>query len=384
MLFQEIKSEWGAITKKMVDEQLMPLSKEVDRAGRYDHRLMEYIIKAGLIAPTIAKEYGGIGLNERDLNEVVREIARASTSAASMVTCQLMAAYGLLSPDGASEEQKQRLLPKMASGELIACPAITEDHAGSDVGGISTVAVKKGDHYVLNGEKALISHLGAADFFLVFAKTDPDKGNKGITAFVVYTDNPGLTQGKPLRKMGQRGLDTGSLYLKDCIVPESDRIGLEGKGMRICMALLNRSRLVMGSQAIGTATCAYEAAVDYAKKRMAFGKPLIAQQVIAFKLADMAIKLQTAQTSVNYAADKVDSGATDFIFEVSASKVYASEMARDVINDAVQIHGGIGYTDEHPVERCYRDQRVMEIYGGATEVVKLVISRIISGESKVR
>jgi len=293
-----------------------------------------------------------------------------------------MAAYGLLA--GASEEQKNEILPKMATGEMIGTPGITEPGAGSDAAAMVTRAVRNGDNYVINGEKALVSWLGRADFYLTFVKTDPDAGAKGITAFIVRDGNPGMTYGEPLRKMGQRGLSTGKVFYKDCVVPVSDRVGEEGQGMHIMMELLNRSRLIVGFQSIGTAVSAYDAALEYAKKRVAFGKPIIAQQSIAFKLADMAIKLQTAQTVVNHAAKKVDSGAKDFVFDVSVAKAYCAEISRDICSDAVQIHGGMGYTEDYPVERLYRDQRVFEIYGGTSEIARLVISRIISGQSKVK
>ena len=382
MLFKEVHTEWGRKTREVVDKRLMPITAEIDRKGVYDPRNLDILIEENLIAPNIPREYGGAGISEFEFSEVMREISRASTSAASMTTCNLMAAYGLLA--GASEEQKKAILPKMATGEIIGTPAITEPGAGSDAAAMITRAERKGEKYVINGEKALVSWLGRADIYLTFAKTDPDAGTKGITAFIVHNGNPGMTYGEPLRKMGQRGLATGKVFYKDCEVPVSDRVGEEGEGMHIMMELLNRSRLIVGFQSIGTAVSAYDAALAYAQKRIAFGKPIIAQQSIAFKLADMAIKLQTAQTVVNQAAQKVDSGAKDYVFDVSVAKVYCAEISREICNEAIQIHGGMGYTDEHPVERLYRDQRVFEIYGGTSEIARMIISRIISGKSKVK
>jgi len=381
MISETITTKWGKKAREVGRKRLTPIAAEIDKNGVYDPRNLEILIEEGLIAPPIPKKYGGLGLSEAAFQELMREISRASTSAASMITCQMMTAYGIMS--GGSESQKKKYLPLMAKGKLIGTPAITEVHAGSDVGAIRTRAERDGKRYVLNGEKALISYLGIADIYLVFAKTSPDKGNKGITAFVVASSNPGLKCGEPLRKMGQRGLSTGSLTLSNCLVPLGDRIGEEGGGFHIAMDLLNRSRLVVASQALGTATAAFEAALEYAKKRTAFGKPIIAQQAISFKLADMAIKLHNAQLSANHAARKVDAGE-DYILDIAIAKVYASEIAREVTNDAVQIHGGIGYTSEYPVERFYRDQRVMELYGGTSEIQRLVISRILSGESKLK
>jgi len=381
MISAVLQTDWGKKAREIGRTKLTPIAAEIDRNGVYDPRNLEILIAEGLIAPPIPKEYGGLGMKEVEFQELMREISRASTSAASMITCQMMAAYGIMS--GGSESQKQRYLPRMAKGEIIGTPAITEVHAGSDVGAIKTQAERMGDHYLLNGQKALISYLGVADIYLTFAKTAPDKGNKGITAFIVEATNPGLTCGEPLRKMGQRGLSTGSLTLDACKVPVEDRIGEEDRGFYIAMDLLNRSRLVVASQALGTATAAFEAALEYAKSRIAFGKPLIAQQAISFKLADMAIKLQNAQLSASHAAQKVDNG-DDYILDIAIAKVYASEIAREVTNDAVQIHGGIGYTSEYPVERYYRDQRVMELYGGTSEIQRMVICRILSGESKLK
>lgn len=382
MLFKELFTEWGKKTREVVDRRLMPIAAEIDRNGVYDPRNLDILIEEGLIAPNIPKAYGGSGLTEFEFSEVMREISRASTSAASMTTCNLMAAYGLLA--GASEEQKMEILPKMVTGEMIGTPAITEPGAGSDAGAMITRAECKGDHYVINGEKALVSWLGRANYYLTFAKTNPEAGNRGITAFIVRDGNPGMTYGTPLNKMGQRGLATGKVFYNECKVPLADRVGEEGQGMHIMMELLNRSRLIVGFQSIGTAVSAYDAALAYAQKRVAFGKPIIAQQSIAFKLADMAIKLQTAQTVVNYAAQKVDSGTKDYVFDVSVAKVYCAEISREICSEAIQIHGGMGYTDEHPVERLYRDQRVFEIYGGTSEIARLVISRILSGASKVK
>ena len=381
MVHEELFTDWGKKAREVGQKKLMPIAAEIDKKGVYDSRNLEILISEGMLAPTIPKEYGGLGLKEFEFEELMREISRASTSCASMIECQLMAAYGIL--NGGSESQKQKYLPRLAKGEIIGTPAITEDHAGSDVAAITTHAHRQGEYYIVDGKKALISYLGVADIYLTFAKTSPEKGARGISAFVIQSNNTGLQCEKPLLKMGQRGLCTGSLALNACRVPLEDRIGEEGQGFYIAMYLLNRSRLAVASQSVGIATAAFDAALDYAKTRKAFGKPLIAHQAIAYKLADMAIKLHNAQLSVNHAAQKVDEGK-DFIFDTSIAKVYASEIAREVANDALQIHGGIGYTTEYPVERYYRDQRVMEIYAGTSEIQRLVISRILSGGSKIK
>lgn len=367
-------------------EKLAPIAAEVDQQDQYDPRNLNAVIEAGLIAPTIPREYGGAGLSELELHKIMEEISWASTSAASMITNQLAAANTLLvavtknqgrNDDGMSAAEMSRYLQMLATGELIGTLAITESEAGSDVAAIRTTALRTADSYILNGAKHLISFLGVADFYIIFAKTAPGLGHRGITAFLVEAGNPGLKIGPTVRKMGQRGMPTGSLSLVDCRVPLTSRVGPEGDGFYIAMQVLNRMRIAVSAQAVGVARAAFEAALQYARGRQAFGKPLVQHQAIAHKLADMAIGLETARLLGQKAAQHFDRGE-DYVLFASMAKVYATEVARDVVNDALQIHGGNGYTADFPVERYYRDQRVMELYAGTSEIQRLIIGRILA------
>jgi len=368
------KTHWGKEAEKLGKETLSFIAKEVDEKGVYNPKTLESLVESKLIAPTIPKEYGGLGGTETECQEIMEQITKYNTSAASMITCQLMAANAFFV--GASEEQKNFYLPKMADGSIIGVPSITYKDAGSDVAAMVTTAIRDGDDYVLNGTKTLISFLGLADIYLVFAKTNTEKGHKGISAFIVDSNNPNLEVEENFQKMGQKGMPTGTIRLNNCRVKKSARLGKEGEGFFICMGLLNRSRIIVASQAVGVAMAAYSAALKYAKERKTFGKTLSRHQVISFKLADMAIKLYTARLAAHHAAQKFDAGE-DYLLEVSVAKVYASEISREIVNESLQIHGGIGYTTEYEVERLYRDQRIIELYGGSSEIQRIIISKQI-------
>ncbi|EKN66940.1 acyl-CoA dehydrogenase [Neobacillus bataviensis LMG 21833] len=379
MIIHHSKSTWREKAKE-VGEKLQPIAREVDKTGEYDPRALELLIESKLIAPILPEVYGGSGVCETECQDIMEEVCKANTSAGSMIACQLMAAYAFLS--GASDDQKKLYLPKMAAGEIIGVPAITEKDAGSDVSAIQMTAVRDGDDYILDGEKTLISFYGIADIYVVFAKTNPEKKHKGISAFIVNSSNNGLELTYRYNKMGQRGMPTGSLQFRSCRIPAKDLIGSEGEGFKIAMELLNRSRILMASQAIGISMAAYEAAVDYATKRKTFGNSLSSHQVIAFKLADMAIGLKTARLAAQEAAIKYEKGE-NYLMDVAVAKVYASEVCQKIVNESLQIHGGIGYTTEYDIERLYRDSRIIELYGGASEIQRLVISRMILEDPKL-
>lgn len=366
--------DWRERARQVARERLAPIAAEVDRKGEYDQRNLDALIESGLIAPTIPAAYGGPGLTELELQYVMEEISWASTSAASIITNQLAAANALMAGRPRDMEQYLRA---MAAGDMIGTLAITEVQAGSDVAAIETTAQRDGDGYVINGQKHLISLLGVADFYIVFAKTDPGARHKGITAFLVEASNPGLLDGPLVQKMGQRGMPTGSLLLEDCRVPVEARIGPEGHGFYIAMEVLNRMRISVAAQAVGVARAAYEAALKYARERHTFGKPLTEHQAIAFKLANMAIDLETSRLLGHKAARCFDQGQ-DYVLLGSMAKVHATEAARRIVNDALQIHGGNGYTADYPVERYYRDQRVMELYAGTSEIQRLIVGRLLA------
>ena len=361
-----------------ISQVLASLAAEVDRKGTYDPRILAELVSAGLIAPTAPREFGGPGLGETALFDIMEEISFANTSAASMITNQLAAINALLvarEQQGLEPSIVERL-QQLSNGERIGTLAITEAVAGSDAAAIETSAVRRGNTYVLNGEKHLISFHGIADDYLVFAKTDPQARHRGISVFLVDRKNPGLRLHSPIQKMGQRGMPTGALTLIECEVPLEARIGEEGQGFYIAMQVLNRMRIAVSAQAVGVARAAYEAAIRYARQRKTFGKPIGEHQAIAFKLADMAIGLEAARLMGQRAARLFDEGK-DYVMAASMAKVYATEVARSIVNDALQIHGGNGYTTAFPVERYYRDQRVMELYAGTSEIQRLIIARKI-------
>jgi alkylation response protein AidB-like acyl-CoA dehydrogenase len=273
-----------------------------------------------------------------------------------------------------TEEQKHRFLPKLASGEWIGGFALTEPQAGSDASNLRTRARRDGDHYVLDGAKQFITSGKNGNVIIVFAVTDPDAGKKGITAFIVPTDTPGYEVVRVEHKLGLHSSDTCQIAFTDMRIPADLRLGAEGEGYRIALANLEGGRIGIASQSVGMARAAFEAARDYARERIAFGKPIIEHQAIAFRLADMATQITAARQMVLHAAELKEAGEP-CLTEASMAKLFASEMAEKVCSDAIQIHGGYGYMSEYPVERIYRDVRICQIYEGTSDVQRIVIAR---------
>jgi len=273
-----------------------------------------------------------------------------------------------------TEEQKQRFLPKLASGEWIGGFALTEPQAGSEASNLRSRARLDGDHYVLDGAKQFITSGKNGQMIIVFAVTDPDAGKKGITAFIVPTDTPGYEVVRVEEKLGLHSTDTCQIAFSSMRVPAELRLGAEGEGYRIALANLEGGRIGIGAQAVGMARAAFEAARDYARERTAFGKAIIEHQAVAFRLADMATQIEAARQLVFHAAALRDNGLP-CLSEASMAKLFASEMAERVCSDAIQIHGGYGYMADYPVERIYRDVRICQIYEGTSDVQRMVIAR---------
>jgi alkylation response protein AidB-like acyl-CoA dehydrogenase len=278
-----------------------------------------------------------------------------------------------------SEEQKRRFLTPMAKGEMLACFCLTEPQAGSDAAAITTRARRRGNGWVLNGTKQFISSGKNAQLAIVFAVTDPEHGRRGISAFLVPTDTPGFRVARVERKLGQRASDTAQLVFEEVELTADLMLGTDGEGYKIALANLEGGRIGIAAQAVGMARAAYEAALVYARERQAFGQPIIAQQAVAFRLADMATQIAAARGLVLDAAARRDAGEP-CIKEASMAKLFASEMAERVASDAIQIHGGYGYVADFPVERIYRDVRVCQIYEGTSDIQRLVIAREIAKE----
>ena len=320
----------------------------------------------------IPEEWGGVGYDARTVVVALEEIARVSAALAIMIAVHNSVGALPVFRFG-TDEQRRRYLPRLVSKELAAF-SLSEPGAGSDAGAIASSARRDGDHYVLNGSKTWVTNGAQAGIYLIFARTNREGGNRGISAFIVESGTPGLVIGKPEDKMGLRGSDTVALTLEDLRVPADQRLGVEGEGFRIAMSMLDAGRIGVGAQALGVMVAAFEEAVRYAQQRRAFGHEISRVQAVQWKLAEMERRIQCARLLIQRAAWLKDVGRP-YSREASMAKLYASEAATWVTHQAIQVHGGYGYIKEYPVERYARDARVMEIYEGTSEIQRLVIAR---------
>lgn len=364
--------------REFAEKELAPLAYEIDRDERFPHENYKKMGEMGLLGITVSEEYGGSGGNYMDLAIVSEELSAvcASTAVACGVTADLF--NDNLRRHG-NESQKRKYLPPMCSGETIGGLAMTEPEAGSDVMSMKMRAERKGDHYVLNGTKVFISNAPIADVLIVYAKTAPEKGSQGVSAFIVESSFPGFSRGKKFEKMGWRGSPTGEIFLEDCIVPEENLLGEKNKGAAILMSGLNTERILLGAMSVGIARGAYEYALNYAKERIQFGKPIASYQLIQHKLANMAMEIEAARLLTYEAAAMADKGMLGVEGNLTASyaKLYGSELCMRVTTEAVQILGGYGYTKDFPVERMMRDAKLQTIGGGTSEIEELIIARNI-------
>ena len=343
-----------------------------DRQGIVPRAAVAQLAEQGFLGMAIPEEWGGVGYDARAIAIVLEEIARVSAALAIMIAVHNSVGALPVFRFG-TDEQRRRFLPRLVSREL-ASFSLSEPGAGSDAGAIEAVAVRSDGHYLLNGSKNWVTNGEQAGLYLIFARTTREAGNRGISAFIVERGAPGLVVGKPEDKMGLRGSDTVSLSLEDLKVPAEQRLGDEGEGFRIAMSMLDAGRIGVAAQALGVMTAAFDATVRYAQQRRAFGQPIAKIQAIQFKLAEMERRVQCARLLILRAAWLKDAGRP-YSREASMAKLYASEAVTWVTHQAIQIHGGYGYVKEYPVERYYRDARVMEIYEGTSEIQRLVIAR---------
>ena len=327
----------------------------------------------GFLGMLVPEAYGGSETGAVAYAVALEEIAAGDgpcstiMSVHSSVGCVPILNYG-------TEEQKERFLPKLASGEWIGGFALTEPQAGSDASNLKTRARRDGDHYVIDGAKQFITSGRNGNLIIVFAVTDPDAGKKGISAFLVPTDTPGYEVVRVEEKLGLHSSDTCQIAFSALRIPVENRLGAEGEGYRIALSNLEGGRIGIASQSVGMARAAFEAARDYARERTAFGSPIIDHQAVAFRLADMATRIEVARQMVLHAAQLKEEGMP-CLTEASMAKLFASEMAEKVCSDAIQIHGGYGYMADYPVERIYRDVRICQIYEGTSDVQRIVIAR---------
>jgi butyryl-CoA dehydrogenase len=358
--------------REFAEREVKPHAKEIDETGRFPRETFAKAADLGLTGVAIPENYGGAGMDHLSYTIVMEEISRVCASTSVILSVQNSLFCDPLFRFG-TEEQKQRFLVPFASGEKIGCFALTEPQAGSNAAALATKAVRKGDRYVVNGTKAWITNGAVADAAMVYANTQPEKGEKGITALIIEKGTPGFVVGKEEKKLGINASACAELSFSDCEVPLENRIGNEGEGYKVALSTLDGGRVGIAAQALGIAQGAFEAALSYSEQRQAFGHPIADFQAIQFMLSDMATEIDAARLLARRAAWKQDSGAR-FTLEASIAKLFASEMATRVTHKAIQIHGGNGYSREYPVERAYRDARITEIYEGTSEIQRLVIA----------
>jgi len=358
--------------REFAEAEVQPLAKENDETGKFPRELIQKAAELGLTGVAIPEAEGGSGMDHISYAIVVEEISRVCASTGVILSVQNSLYCDPIHRFGTEDQKKKFLLP-FARGEKIGCYALTEPQAGSNAAALATKAVRTGDKYVINGTKAWITNGGAADAAIVYVNTQPEKGEKGITALVVEKGTPGFAVGKEEKKLGIHATACTELSFSDCEVPAGNRIGEEGEGYKVALSTLDGGRIGIAAQATGIAQGAFEAALSYAQQRQAFGHPIADFQAIQFMLADMATEIDAARLLLRRAAWKQDSGAR-FSMEAAIAKLFASEMSSRVAHKAMQIHGGYGYSSEYPVERAYRDARITEIYEGTSEIQRLVIA----------
>ena len=364
--------------RAFAQERLAPFAAEWDRNHTFPAEALKELGELGAMGMVVPEEWGGAGMDYMSLVLTLEEIAAGDGATSTIVSVQNSLACGITQKYG-TDAQKEEWLKPLARGEKLGCFCLTEPHTGSDASAITTRAERDGDHFILNGVKHYITTGSHADVAIVFAVTDKAAGKKGISCFLVPTATPGYKVARIERKMGQHASDTAQIVFEDCRIPASALLGKEGEGYKIALSNLEAGRIGIAAQSVGMARAAFEAAVAYAKERVTFGVPIIEHQAVNFRLADMATRIDAARLMVWRAATLKDAGKPCLV-EASMAKMYASEMAEKVCSDAIQIHGGCGYTDETAVERIARDVRITQIYEGANDIQRLVIGRSIAAE----
>ena len=360
--------------RKFVDAELAPVAPEIDKSGDFPWKSIKKMAELGLLGVVVPEEYGGSGFDFVSLAIAIEEISRVCASTGVIVAVNnSLVTYPIL--HFGNEEQKKKYLPVLCCCEKIGAFALTEPNAGSDVVALEATARLEGDHYILNGTKRFITNGGEAGIHIVFAYTNKELKHKGISAFIVERDTPGFTVGKHEDLMGIRATANCELIFEDSKIPKENLLGKEGDGFKIAMNTIDVSRIDIAAQAVGIAQGALDEAVKYSKERKAFGQPLHKFQMIQSMFAEMATQIQAARLLTYYAGSCKDAGMARFSKESAMAKYYASDVAVSVTRKAVQIHGGYGYTKDYPVERMYRDAKILELYEGTSEIQKIVIAR---------
>ena len=361
--------------RSFAQERLAPNAARWDREHHFPKEELKELAALGAFGVAVPEQYGGAGLDYVSLALVLEEIAAGDGGTSTIISvnncpvCSIAMMY-------ANEEQKQRWLRPLAQGELLGAFALTEPHTGSDAAALRTTATRDGDHYVINGTKQFITSGKHGDVAIVMAVTDKAAGKKGISAFWVPVDTPGYIVAGIEHKMGQHSSDTAQIVFDNCRIPAENLIGEEGMGYKIALSGLEGGRIGIASQSVGMARAAYEAALAYAKERESFGKPIFEHQSVQFRLAEMAMKIEAARQLILHAAAMKDAGLP-CLKEAAMAKLFASEMAENVVSSAMQVFGGYGYVADFPIERIYRDVRVCQIYEGTSDIQKILIARAL-------
>ncbi|HEV7578217.1 MAG TPA: acyl-CoA dehydrogenase family protein [Caldimonas sp.] len=362
--------------RAFVRDRIAPQAAAWDRQSHFPREELRGLAELGCYGIAVPTEWDGAGLDYLSVSLILEEIAAGDGATSTVVSvnncpvCSILMAF-------ASADQKERFLKPLARGELLGAFCLTEPHVGSEASGLKTTALRDGDEYVLDGVKQFITSGRNGDVAIVIAVTDKSAGKRGISAFVVPTSTPGYTVASLETKLGQHASDTAQIVFENCRVPAANRLGEEGQGLRIALSGLEGGRIGIGAQAIGMARAAFDAALAYAKERVAFGKPIFEHQAVQFRLAGMATRIEAARQLVHHAASLKDAGRP-CLKEAAMGKLMASEMAERVCSEAIQIFGGYGYVNDFPVERIYRDVRVCQIYEGTSDVQKILIARALA------
>jgi alkylation response protein AidB-like acyl-CoA dehydrogenase len=370
------------LVRTIARERIAPRAAEIDKSAEFPWDVVELFRENDLFGIMYDEEYGGIGASSLMTLVTIEELSKVCATSGLIIAVQELGSLGIKL--GGSEEQKQRFLPKLASGKWLAAYALTEPGSGSDSAAMRTSARRDGDIYVLNGGKRFITNAGVAHVYVVFAKTDPEQGHGGISAFIVEADTPGFEVGRIEPKMGIKGSTTGEIFFNDAQVPAENLLAAEGEGFKLAMRILDRSRPGIGAQGLGLAQGATDYALEYARTRETMGKPIAQHQLIAAMLADMETKCEAARGllyKVGQMIDEDESGPE--LTKLSAmAKLYCTDVAMDVTTDAVQVLGGYGYIQEYPVERMMRDAKITQIYEGTNQIQRLVIAREMLKENR--
>ncbi len=378
-LFTEDQKMLRTMVRDFADKELEPIAARIDEEASFPAESIKKAADIGLMGTGFPEEYGGSGGGALEQAIIFEEVARvcASTSVILIVTNELTS-YPIYT--FGTEEQKQQFLVPLARGEKLGAFGLTEASAGSDVASMETTATRQNGGYTLNGNKLFITNGAEAEILVVFATVDKSRGYRGVTAFIVEKDTPGFSVGKHERKLGIRASSTSELIFENCFLPETNRLGDEGRGFRIALETIDTSRVGIAAQAIGIAQGAFEKALAYAQERQQFGQPIAGFQAIQWMLADMATQIDAARLLTHRAAYLKDSGLP-FMKESSMAKVFAAEAAMFVTSKAIQIHGGYGYIKDYPLERYFRDAKITEIYEGTSEMQRMTIARqLLRGE----